>query len=278
MLEEAEKNASASDTRIVGSHSRQRQDRKDRRRSNVSSFKRPKRDSSDDEDKSHHESKFCGHSDRNSLASFSRSSSQRQPTWMKRSVTPAAVPKPESNTNLVCQAQASSSNASPLPDHSLSADSEQPTEIPRILTEQEMNVLSARILKAEMLGNTVPYFAYYFELSKMINDLFPKALTAELKAKHASAEYERNEFIKRGGDPQMREKSKKVVTKVIMGTENRERHRREKMSETHQDGQRVRYFPDDDKQSLQNMVLVLVLQKFFAIRRVTIMTWGLRKK
>lgn len=34
--------------------------------------------------------------------------------------------------------------------------------------------------------------------------------------------------------------------------------KKDKVTETHKDGQRVRYFPDDDKQTLKNMVSVYI--------------------
>lgn len=49
---------------------------------------------------------------------------------------------------------------------------------------------------------------------------------------------------------------KKVITKVVFGSEmDRGRRRKDKPSETHdKSGQRIRYFPDDEKHSIKNMV------------------------
>lgn len=78
----------------------------------------------------------------------------------------------------------------------------------------------------------------------------------DLKAKIAEAEAARQTFIKSGGDlSQPLNRSTKVVTKVVMESSSHGgRRRKDKITETHKDGQRIRYFPDDDKQTLHNMV------------------------
>ncbi|CAL8111702.1 unnamed protein product [Orchesella dallaii] len=106
---------------------------------------------------------------------------------------------------------------------------------PQILTDKEMNELGAKLLKAEMFGNT--------------------ALVDELKIKLKEAETTRENFIKTGGKiGQTQSSQTKIVTKVMMDSgKDRGRRVKDKITETHKDGQRVRYFPDDDKYTLQNM-------------------------
>jgi len=83
-----------------------------------------------------------------------------------------------------------------------------------------------------------------------------------LKEKHEQAEKARQEFIKGGGDIRKQgteDRGPKVVTKILMGSDGRDGKRlKNKPGETHKDGQRVRYFPDDDKQTLHNMVSLII--------------------
>ena len=76
-------------------------------------------------------------------------------------------------------------------------------------------------------------------------------MATELKSQLEKAKKDREEFIKTGGKPN---REKRIVTKVIMDNRGGGRPKRDKPTETHKDGQRVRYFPDDDKYSLANMV------------------------
>ncbi|ODN06629.1 CWF19-like protein 2 [Orchesella cincta] len=143
---------------------------------------------------------------------------------------PKALPQPSSSTSK--KAPQIRESRSPSPE-----EMAEPEEVqtPKVLTDKEMNELGAKLLKAEMFGNMT--------------------LVDELKSKIQEAETARQNFIKTGGKiGQSQNSQTKIVTKVMMDS-GRDRGRRvkDKISETHKDGQRVRYFPDDDKYTLQNM-------------------------
>ncbi len=76
-----------------------------------------------------------------------------------------------------------------------------------------------------------------------------------MKTRRKVAEETRQEFIKGGGDIKNQDAGgPKIVTKIVMGGESGRKRVKNKPGETHKDGQRVRYFPDDDRQTLHNMV------------------------
>lgn len=84
-----------------------------------------------------------------------------------------------------------------------------------------------------------------------------QALAAELKKKLTEAQHVRDEYIKTGKTPgKDLSGPTRVITKLIPSAGGRP-SKRDKPSETHKEGQRVRYFPDDDKYSLANMVSII---------------------
>jgi len=104
--------------------------------------------------------------------------------------------------------------------------------VAKILSEQELNALAAKVVKAEIMGND--------------------DVVEELKKKLTDAREARAKVIAEGGNPDATEE-KMVVTK-IKKDENAGGGRKKKTRiETHQDGQRVRYFGDDDKYDLKQM-------------------------
>jgi len=82
-------------------------------------------------------------------------------------------------------------------------------------------------------------------------------LVESLKEKLKEAETARQEFIKNGGTPGESLKKTKVITKIIVGSQNHGKRKKDRPTETHKDGERVRYFPDDDKHSLKSMVCII---------------------
>ncbi len=130
------------------------------------------------------------------------------------------------------KAQSSSSSSSDSESDTEKAPTKQPEaqeEAPKILTETELNSLASKIVKAEIMGND--------------------EMVAQLKAKLAAAKALRADFIANGGNPD--DDKPETVTKIKF--EDTKGKRKKTKVETHKDGQRVRYFGDDDKYDLKQM-------------------------
>lgn len=110
------------------------------------------------------------------------------------------------------------------------AEEPEPAAVAPVLTESQLNALAAKILKAEIMGND--------------------DVVAELKAKLDSAKAARADYVAQGGDPE-RQEEKEIVTKIQF--HDTKTKRKKTKVETHKDGQRIRYFGDDDKYDLQQM-------------------------
>jgi len=105
---------------------------------------------------------------------------------------------------------------------------EAPTVAP-VLTEAELNTLASKLVKAEILGND--------------------ELAAELRSKLERAKQARADLVQKGINPD--EQQPEVVLKVR--GEDMSRRRKKTKVETHKDGERVRYFGDDDKYDIKQM-------------------------
>jgi len=103
-------------------------------------------------------------------------------------------------------------------------------EAPAVMTEAEMNTLASKLMKAELLGNS--------------------ELAARLKGELEEARRVRADVVAQGGDPESREEEVRVK---VTGGEKLEKRRKKTKVETHKDGERVRYFGDDDKYDLQQL-------------------------
>jgi len=119
----------------------------------------------------------------------------------------------------------SSSDSDKDEEDSSMTSQEAPTN--QVLTEAEMNTLASKVMKAELMGND--------------------ELAAELKLKLENARSARAEMISKGLNP---DQGPEVVIKIK--GENMKKRKKTKV-ETHKDGERVRYFGDDDKYDLKQM-------------------------
>lgn len=108
----------------------------------------------------------------------------------------------------------------------------------KILSEKELNVLAAKLVKAEILGNT-----------KLVKELKEKLDKARSEKSSKSSEIQEEILLTRT-DSQGRSQPLKQQTDY---GEPSSYNKRKKNVETHKDGQRVRYFADDDKYSLKQM-------------------------
>lgn len=120
-------------------------------------------------------------------------------------------------------------------DSSSESEKEEETEaikeketVAAVLTEAELNTLASKVLKAELMGND--------------------ELAAELKLKLEAARAARAEMVAKGINP---DQGPEVVTRIR--GENMKQKRKKTKVETHKDGERVRYFGDDDKYDLKQM-------------------------
>ncbi|KAK0095363.1 hypothetical protein PV326_008558 [Microctonus aethiopoides] len=176
-----------------------------------------------------------------SSSSYSRPSSSSVKSWRK----------PEANEKIANQQEQSrilksQQDKSQVKSDSESSDAEEESTIvsTKILTDDELNKLGARIVKAEIMGDNV--------------------LAKELKAEMEKAREARK------NNPKPVESKRESEKNVILTTTNsrglarpvqpRSRYeepqggrRRNKKTDTHEAGERVRYFADDDKFSLQEM-------------------------
>jgi len=152
MLEEAEKkcgkHSTDSKSKYEGNNREQWKSR--------SSFQRPKRDSSGgSDDNMSSERRPKSNRDQRSECPSSSLSYQRQPAWMKQSSSTSRrvkgvddIPSPP-----ISSPKVEKRAAVDVEPEDTGMEQEKVATV--ILTDQEMNALSAKILKAEMLGNTV---------------------------------------------------------------------------------------------------------------------------
>ena len=125
----------------------------------------------------------------------------------------------------------SSSSSSEEEERKVAAQPEEEEEAAKILSEAEMNTLASKAMKAEILGNN--------------------EAASKLRQQLEEARKARADLIAAGGDPEKRETE---VRLKVTGMERLEKGRRKKTkTETHKDGERVRYFGDDDKYNLQQL-------------------------
>ncbi|XP_048016925.1 CWF19-like protein 2 [Megalobrama amblycephala] len=132
-----------------------------------------------------------------------------------------------------------------------SSESEEEEEEEMILTDEEMNKLGAKLVKAELLGNTA------------LVEKLKAQMDAARRAKESRAQ--RKEQTKQVSAPTDSEKEVVLFRTDHSGRawpvnapseplEPRGGRRKRKAIETHQDGERVRYFENDDGMDLREMV------------------------
>nr|CAI5818197.1 unnamed protein product [Callosobruchus analis] len=101
-------------------------------------------------------------------------------------------------------------------------------------TEKDLNILAAKLVKAEIMGNT-----------KLVNELKEKLENARANVKPAA---QTEEVILTHTN--QKGQSVPLQSSVEYGEPS---HKKKKRVETHKDGHRTKYFADDDKYSLQQM-------------------------
>uniref|UniRef100_A0A8C8IJK1 CWF19-like protein 2 n=1 Tax=Oncorhynchus tshawytscha TaxID=74940 RepID=A0A8C8IJK1_ONCTS len=131
-------------------------------------------------------------------------------------------------------------------DSSSDSLSEEEEEVP-ILTDEEMNKLGARLVKAEIMGNTA--------LMEKLKTQLESARNA--KENRAAQQPGKSDRVSGGEVLLFRTDQSGRAWPVNASSEPQEprgRRRKKKAIETHRDGERMRYFQDDDSVGLHEMV------------------------
>lgn len=159
---------------------------------------------------------------------------QRSSNWRKKETTVTS-----STSSLYFEKEISNVYTSEEPQEGHTSSESTTNEIENKTSEKELNVLAAKLVKAEIMGNT--------------------KLVAELKEKLEKARANQRSSI--SGTEQVlltRTDSKGYSRPVTLNTENDDersasnKNKKRKM-ETHSGGDRIRYFADDDKYNLKQM-------------------------
>ncbi|KAL0973436.1 hypothetical protein UPYG_G00203610 [Umbra pygmaea] len=146
----------------------------------------------------------------------------------------------------------SDTRTSPRSESSSDSSSEEEEDVP-VLTDEEMNKLGARLVKAEILGNSTLMEKLKAQLEsarKAKENLAAKQPRRSDKPPGSHAEDDEEVLLFRT------DQSGRAwpVNTSSEPQEPRGGRRKKKAIETHRDGERVRYFQDDDHVGLQEMV------------------------
>ncbi|XP_064841353.1 CWF19-like protein 2 isoform X2 [Oncorhynchus masou masou] len=135
-------------------------------------------------------------------------------------------------------------------DSSSDSLSEEEEEVP-ILTDEEMNKLGARLVKAEIMGNTALMEKLKTQLESARNAKEKRAAQQPGKSDRVPGQTEEDQEVLLFRTDQSGRAW--PVNASSEPQEPRGRHRKKKI-ETHRDGERMRYFQDDDSVGLHEMV------------------------
>ncbi|XP_041919607.1 CWF19-like protein 2 [Alosa sapidissima] len=160
-----------------------------------------------------------------------------------------------SGSALVEKSQDKKPSESPPSSQSEEEEEEEEEEDAPILTDEEMNKLGAKLVKAELMGNTALADKIKAQLeaareAKERRAQRPSGLQAG-KAQVSGGSQEPEEVVLFRTDHSGRAWPVNAPSESL---EPREGRRKKKAIETHRDGERVRYFHDDDGMDLQEMV------------------------
>lgn len=166
------------------------------------------------------------------------------------------------------RSRSTSSSSSAESNKSPERKSQEPAQSERanFLTDQQMNELGAKLLKAEMLGND--------DVVKELKDTLERAreYRSTQKVEILSKAFERRSNQKRNknkDDVLLTETNSKGYSRPVMknahndsdmwGGRSGRKAKKSKLTETHMDGERVRYFADDDKYDIKQMVKLNII-------------------
>nr|XP_014092631.2 CWF19-like protein 2 homolog [Bactrocera oleae] len=206
-------------------------------------FKKPNVDNDNDSDDERLAKTFASTANRASGSGASRS-------WQKRTDDLLSDKKGSANMSIY------SSESSGGEEEEL----EKPTSTTKFLTDQQMNELGAKLLKAEIMGNDELAAELKLQLEKARKD---RADFKDQKLTQSAADNKklrnRNEdehvlltrTDERGNTRPLSQASRTVDERELYGGRNA--RKKQKRLETHKDGERMRYFPDDDKYDIKQM-------------------------
>lgn len=198
----------------------------------------------DEEGKSKHSHSFRG----SSGASGSWKTSQRRDEETKKSRPPRRRSSSSNSSSSNSNSRSNSKEKDPLPGAShVQREPPKEQEAP-ILTETEMNAIGAKIIKAEIMGNT----ALVNELKeKLARAKDAKALNEKTKAEMGESVREETVILTKTDSKGF---TRPLESSVVSAKHDRGDRRRKSKVDTHgKDGKRERYFADDDKLSLKEM-------------------------
>nr|Q3LSS0.1 RecName: Full=CWF19-like protein 2 [Danio rerio]ABA19230.1 CWF19-like 2 [Danio rerio] len=132
-----------------------------------------------------------------------------------------------------------------------SSESEEEEEEELILTDEEMNKLGAKIVKAEIMGNTALLEKLRAQMEAARRAKEKRAQIKDQSKRASKPAVSEKEVLLFRTDPSGRAWPVNAPSETL---EPRGGRRKRKAIETHQDGERVRYFDDDDGVDLREMV------------------------
>ncbi|NP_001028924.2 CWF19-like protein 2 [Danio rerio] len=132
-----------------------------------------------------------------------------------------------------------------------SSESEEEEEEELILTDEEMNKLGAKIVKAEIMGNTALLEKLRAQMEAARRAKEKRAQIKDQSKQASEPAVSEKEVLLFRTDPSGRAWPVNAPSETL---EPRGGRRKRKAIETHQDGERVRYFDDDDGVDLREMV------------------------
>lgn len=226
-------------------------------------FAKPSYGSDDEDDRHSRHTYQVKHSDRDRQSNWKKKIEPQKPTTS----TQAIQRSPQRDTRGQSESSRSSSSRSPTPEQKSQPQSSQSSSRDDFLTDQQMNELGAKLVKAEIMGND--------ELAEELKMKLDRArkFRTEHKSEVLAKSYDRRAG---GGQNKTREREESIVlTSTNSKGQSRPvsfrndsdmwggragRKAKKQKVETHLDGERVRYFADDDKYDIKRMVS----SKYFA--------------
>ncbi|XP_061074056.1 CWF19-like protein 2 isoform X2 [Conger conger] len=167
--------------------------------------------------------------------------------------SPPEQPNREANAALRESHRPTPPRTSTDPPQASESEEEEEEDVP-ILTDEEMNKLGARLVKAELLGNTAL-------VNKLKAQLESAREAKENRGQKGSALIPKSQVSGRAEEDQdvvlfRTDQAGRAwpINAPSQPPEPRGGRRKKKAVETHRDGERVRYFQDDDRTDLQEMV------------------------
>lgn len=232
-------------------------------------FAKPSYDS-DDDSKDTRRSYKPKQSDRERQSNWKKKSeSQNQPSTSVSTESRASKREPRKRSSSSSSASSASRSTSPAQKSNEPNTSQASRD--DFLTDQQMNELGAKLVKAEIMGND--------ELAQELKEKLDKA--RKFRAEHKNEVLAKSFDRRAGAAKNRKEKEESVVLSTtnskglsrpvtksqddsdLWGGRAGRKVKKQKAVETHADGERVRYFADDDRYDIKQMVSKMKFFSFF---------------